>query len=857
MIKIFNADDKNYSTNGNIAIQPLKCIETKKEGFDGWYVELEIAIDYKEYIAHDNIIVVPTKSKGEQPFRIKNPEINSRGIRFTAHHVAFDSEDYILADIYPQGLNGMALLDWINTRTDNTSPFTVFSDVSNLGTARIVRKTLKDAFLIAQERIGGNFDFDGWTINLLSSIGLDRGETIRYGKNLQGIRVYENWGNVCTKLLAVGPDGIILPEVYLVSEVQYDKPYTKAISFDIPQKEGEELTNEEIILKLREIAIEYIETHQYPEISYEVEANINQSLNIGDIVYCVTKYVTVPTQVQGYVYDVNKKRVTKLVYGNYKRDVKAVFSTIKADIEKAVELGVTLNKVVADQSNLINQLGKLGHVYIDDNEIMVLDALPKEDAQNVLLINLGGIGFSSTGIEGPFTSAWTLNGAFNASFITTGILNASLLKAGMIQSPDGLSYWNLENGEIVLNVSSLKIQAKTVSTQEDIDSTLESAVGLIYADVESLETKITQNTNEIALRVAREELTAKNVWGINLISNDPVKWELIDSFTGQPVEYDELSPPTMQEAERYHLKPVSLIPVEAGRPYTLFSTLRDGQEAPTQMELVFYNIHDEIVYPQEDSSVNLFFNNSYIMYYEGEVMSYNSSYPATFVVPDDVVKMDITIIQRATGISYPIWDRAILNPEEISDSLLKLEIGYTSTDWIIAIDDVEGNHNLETRVEGEEPIDPEVGQLWLDSLNGADLNKWNGENWITIGWGNSENVLEKISAQEASLRVLEDSVNIKISSLEEGQEKVDTYFNFRESGMNIGKSDSPLNINISNQQMDFIDNGQAVAYINGQKMYITSANITNDLIIGVHQIERYNDEITFIKYVGLQTGGVG
>jgi len=470
MIKIFNSNDKSYTTNGNIAIQPSKCIETKNEGFSGWEVDVEVHLKYKDFIAHDNIIVVPTKSRGEQPFRIQNPEITQRNIKFRAIHVAFDTSRYLIQDIYPQSLNGSALLDWINTRTDRQSPFTTASDVSNIGTARIIRKTLQEAFLIAQERIGGFFDFNKWEIKLLSSIGLDRGETIRYGKNLQGIRVYENWGNVCTKLLPIGPNGVTLPEVYLYSDVQYDEVYAKAISFEIQTNEGEELTEDEIINRLRLLGEEHLEKNKYPEIHYEVQADIDQTLDIGDTVYTVTKQIEVPTRVQGYVYDANKKRVTKLVYGNFNRDVRRIFNTIREDINHAIEASSTANKLIQEQSSIINQLGKLGHVYQDENEIMILDNIPKETAQNVLRISLGGIGFSSTGIEGPFPSAWTLDGKFNASFIQTGILNASLLKAGMIQSPDGQSYWNLDDGEIVLNVQSLKINAKNVATEEDIEN---------------------------------------------------------------------------------------------------------------------------------------------------------------------------------------------------------------------------------------------------------------------------------------------------------------------------------------------------------------------------------------------------
>lgn len=838
MIKIFNANDKVYNTNGNIAIQPLKCIETKNEGYDGWYVDLEISSDYKEYIAHDNIVVVPTKSKGEQPFRIKNPEINNRRIKFTAHHIVFDSENYLLADIYPQDLNGMALLDWINSRTDKTSPFTVYSDVSNLGTARIIRKTLKDAFLIAKERIGGHFDFDGWTINLLSSIGLDRGETIRYGKNLQGIRVYENWGNVCTKLLAVGPDGIILPEIYLESDVQYDKPYTKAISFDIPQEEGEELTNEEIISRLRPLAIKYLETHKYPEISYEVEANINQNLDIGDIVYCITKHVTVPTQVQGYIYDVNKKRVTQLVYGNYKRNVKAVFSTIKADIEKAVELGVTLNKVVADQSNLINQLGKLGHVYIDDNEIMILDTLPKEDAQNVLLINLGGIGFSSTGIEGPFASAWTLDGAFNASFITTGVLNASLLKAGMIQSPDGLSYWNLDSGEIELDVKSLKINSSDIQDQLNSKANtgdVEILVGNLGSEVEQLESTIGQQAGEIALRVARDELMMRNIWGINLISNKAENWEQggLDLETGEP-------DPIIQD---YVVRIKEFIPVTPSTLYSLQGELIDKLIDGFYLWVIEYDENNEIVIP-----TNIFEQPSLFLTHD---------LPTDFRCNQRTKKVKFMILSEdseMTGNPMPI------SPIDIESFKLKLEDPLQGlTVWTAHLQDIYSEANL-NEILLEIPENPQLGNVYLD-IEIAELYCYGDTEWVLIGWGTQSSVVDNLYHAENSLTMLEDRLSIEISSLSEGQELLKTYLDVTIDGLSIGKLNEPFSVLLGNSALQFLDDGttsqeeftpheNAVAWITGQKMYIDKLQTITSTIVGNHEIKKYNDEITLINYIG-------
>ena len=116
--------------------------------------------------------------------------------------------------------------------------------------------------------------------------------------------------------------------------------------------------------------------------------------------------------------------------------VKNLFSSYKS-IEDIKERTKFYNQSISDQSkvidkqtNIINGLYKNGYVVINDNEIYVVDTLPKESATYVLRINLGGIGFSSTGISGTYTSAWTLDGVFNANFIQTGQLNGINMAIG-------------------------------------------------------------------------------------------------------------------------------------------------------------------------------------------------------------------------------------------------------------------------------------------------------------------------------------------------------------------------------------------------------------------------------------------
>lgn len=84
-------------------------------------------------------------------------------------------------------------------------------------------------------------------------------------------------------------------------------------------------------------------------------------------------------------------------------------------------------QIVQEQTQLITG-GKGGYFQFGFNdaglpsELYFMDNSDKDLAKNVLRINMNGIGFSSNGIDGPYSTAWTLDGKFNASFITAGIL---------------------------------------------------------------------------------------------------------------------------------------------------------------------------------------------------------------------------------------------------------------------------------------------------------------------------------------------------------------------------------------------------------------------------------------------------
>ena len=498
MIKIFNSTDRDFSTNGNLCISPLKCIEKKSKSLNGWYLSVEVDIKYKSYIKKDILIVTKTKSMlNPQAFRVaENIEYTSRKIIFQANHVYYDSQGLFLLDVRPTNLNAISALEYVNERTDSLSPFTVYSDISTPKTSYFIRKNLLEAWSVFEERYSGFFQFDNWNVLLKQNISIDTDIFLAYGKDLQGVRIFEDWSNVVTRLCPVGPDGLLLDEVYIDSDVQYDVPYTKTVTFET-SLESDEQTEENLKKELRAKAEAYLIENKYPKISYEITSNVRQDLDIGYIATVKHPIVDLKTELIEYEYDVINERVISLTFGNFSRNVKKKFDAIKEQIKEQTEKITSQQLAIKDQTNIINSLNKTGLVYIDKNEILILDKLPKEEAENVWRLGMGGFGFSSNGYEGPFETAITQDGKINANFITAGKINTNLIE-GYEQIVTKVSSTESEVAKISTNITN------NMYNKEQIDSMQSNAQQNILEIKNTVENKTTATEQEI--NVIKEQI---------------------------------------------------------------------------------------------------------------------------------------------------------------------------------------------------------------------------------------------------------------------------------------------------------------------------------------------------------------
>lgn len=467
MIKVFETTDKIYTSNGDIVLETTKAKVHKEDNGD-FYINVEAPLSYIDYLVPNNIIVANTP-QGDQAFRITNVENTRTKIKIKAYHVFYDSKNYLIQDSYVVDKNCNDALDHLNSSTDTTSPFTTVSDITKIASYRCVRKSLYEAIQVLLERYGGHLVRDNWTIGIRNSIGQDNGVTIRYGKNLKDIKATYNWDNVCTKLLPVGKDGLLLnasdptASVYLESTTQYEIPYTKSVNFDQSNIVEDDYKDEEtgevdtdaytdaLVNDLAEQGQNYLATNSIPVVNYTLSANVEKVSDIGDTIQVIDEKlgINILTNIISFEYDCILDKYTQIEFGNFTPTLSGLMNNISSQTQQIVDestqtLQITLGQELQDATGQIwNALGN-SYVIYEGDKILVVDKLPKETATNVIMINNGGIAFGQNGINGTFSTAFTIDGTLITSNIEVINFTADLIKGGTLKLGSNLN----QNGQL-------------------------------------------------------------------------------------------------------------------------------------------------------------------------------------------------------------------------------------------------------------------------------------------------------------------------------------------------------------------------------------------------------------------------
>ncbi len=296
---------------------------------------------------------------------------------------------------------------------------------------------------VSVEDIGGSLYID-----FSQSIMHYNKQGIRLGENIIDLTQTKNAGNIRTVMIGIGAEDKEGNRPSIV--VENDKAIAKygrivgTIKFEnvttLEQLEKKTkayldsvITGTDTIevravdLSMTDAEIESI------ELGYcYVESKYNNLDHVRMLVSKIELYLTDPGQNTFSIGVTARSMTTSMSHKNAEIDqkVERIASTISPKIQYAVE----------NASQLITG-AKGGYVILDCGEnadehpeqILIMDAPEKENAKNVIRINKNGIGFSTSGYDGPYANAWTIDGNLVADFITTGTMFADRIRGGTLE----------------------------------------------------------------------------------------------------------------------------------------------------------------------------------------------------------------------------------------------------------------------------------------------------------------------------------------------------------------------------------------------------------------------------------------
>lgn len=514
MITIYDAKEKEFAGNGLIALEPDECkvIHEINGDFSADLVHHHDAQGKWRYIQEQRILRIPTP-EGKQLFRIYSVSHDGQTKQMIAkaRHIFYDLSDNFLEDVRPTEINGAGAMERISSGTQYAHPFRFGSDVSNISTAYYVRTNPVAALMGAENAVinrwGGELERDNFDVMLRARVGADHGVQIRYGKNMTAISLQYDISKIATRIMPTGlaEDGqtvVMLPEKYIDSKYieRYPHPIVTHIHYsDIKVDTENGVTLNEVYHILRERANAEFEAgidlpETYGTVSFVDLSTTEQYKNklaletvrLGDTVTVKNSELDIntKTRVISYTYEAAKGQYDSIEFGQIKPDISTVLERISSVLQDEITIAKSDLQQAIDKATdmLISALG--GHVIKRRGEILILDTESPETAQKVWRWNLNGLGYSSSGITGPYSLAITMDGTIVADFITAGVLNGDLLKAGSVKADKinakGLTVNNGvtdtlrvdENGDVSLNVKSLSITGNQVATQGDLTSGL-------------------------------------------------------------------------------------------------------------------------------------------------------------------------------------------------------------------------------------------------------------------------------------------------------------------------------------------------------------------------------------------------
>lgn len=448
----------------------------------------ELVINYPINGVHANeidercvIIADRDQHQGLQPYIVRSVDKSTLGrIEIRAVHLAMDLLDGVALKPYEATSLSDALTKIATYKTDNLA-VTFSSDfTSNKPFKHAVPSSVKQAMGGMDGSIidtyGGEWDLVDLTATLRSRMGADNGVAIRYGKNLQRLKMETDWSSVYTGIYPFWTnidDGSVTQmttPVYSLGTFSF----TRTLMLDV----SGEFMNQPAEADLLTFAQNYAASHTLtsPKITWDVVMQdlrnapeykslaLLEQVALGDTVsiYYPDFGITASARIVSEEYDVLRGKYNRLTIGSVRSSLAKAIAGQAQEAKTAIAQAQTaMAEAIQRATDAIT--GNVGGYIVtvlnasdEPQELLVMDTNDITTARKVWRWNLSGLGYSSTGYAGPYSTAITQDGEIVADFIKTGTLDASLINvinliAQHVRATDGVKVMDIASSQLTIN----------------------------------------------------------------------------------------------------------------------------------------------------------------------------------------------------------------------------------------------------------------------------------------------------------------------------------------------------------------------------------------------------------------------
>lgn len=431
-----------------------KC--SASEDFGNYTLDATFTLDAQGYLEEEHILKVKL-DYGDEIFRISKVTKGTKYIDIVARQMTIaESLTLYLEDVRPTNTDGQGALSHLSANATGTKEITLTSDITKTSTAYYqdmsLYKALHDGDNSFMTRWGGECLRRQYTLSINSHIGIDRGVSIREGKNLTGFSGTSNIDDLVTRARGKGSNGLFGNWIDSPLKGNYARVYTKTIEYQDVKVKSENDTEgfeTEALAKAeldKRIALEFSDndidklkatyTINFVQLEKTEEYKnyiVAERVYLGDTIRVYVPKVKTDIKVRAISrkYNVLAQKVDEITVSNAITINAMSTNNIIADLKK--QYVNTNNNSIASYIDAIIKSGmKDSYVLLRENELLAMDTKDINTATKVVRLNKEGLAFSSNGYYGTYQYGFTIDGIINANLIATGILSAI-----KIQNQDG------------------------------------------------------------------------------------------------------------------------------------------------------------------------------------------------------------------------------------------------------------------------------------------------------------------------------------------------------------------------------------------------------------------------------------